>query len=115
MSRSWVKYLGFLGFLSIIALFTSNWGFLGFATFFIYFIYRNSVNDERFQINVGKSGRNAFIVSMLVFALSLAYAAIAARGNMDSVLAFVFIQSFVLQTAAFNISLIYYDKAGAAA
>lgn len=112
MSRSWIKYLGFLGFLSLLAIPTANLGFLGFVTFFIYFIYRNSVNDERFQTNVGKSARNAFLLSMTVFALSLAYAALTSRNNPDPALAFAFVQSFVLQTAAFNISLVYYEKVG---
>jgi hypothetical protein len=111
MGRSWIKYLGFLGLLCLLAVPTGNLGFLGFVTFFGYFLYRNAINDERFQINVGRAARNAFILSMAVFALSLAYGALTSRGNLDPILASVFVQSFVLQTAAFNVSLIYYEKA----
>ena len=111
MRRSWLKYLGFLGLLSLLGLVTSNPGFLGFLVFFIFFIYRNSVNDERFEINVGKATRNSFIASMVVFALAVTYGALVPNMR-ESTLAFAFVQSFALQVAVFTISIVYLDRRG---
>ncbi len=107
MKSSWLKYLGFLGFLGFLGLVTNNIGFYGFFGFFGFFSYTRILNDERLEININKSARNAFIVSMTVFVIAMVIA-----GLMEdfSVYAYAFIVLFILQILTFSFSLKYYDR-----
>lgn len=109
MRTSWLKYLGFLGFLSLIGIFTSNIGFLGFVGFFSFFSYRKILSDERLEINVDKSGRNAFIVSVPVFAVSTVIVVLLKD---ISIYAYAFVVNVVLQLSTFSISLRLYERRG---
>ena len=111
MKRSWLKYLGFLGFLSLLAFVTSNPGFVGFVGFFGFFLLKDSLNDERFEINISKSARNAFVAFMVVFAAAVAYAALDPNTR-DQTLAFAFVQSFAVQILVFTVSLVLYEALG---
>ncbi len=109
MKSSWVKYLGFLGFLGFLGIFTSNLGFLGFFGFFSFFSYRKILSDERLEENVDKAGKNAFVVSIPVFALSTILVVLLKD---LSIYIYAFVVSIVLQLSTFSISLRVYERRG---
>ena len=107
MKTSWIKYLGFLGFLGLFGIFTSNIGFLGFFGFFSFFAYKKILSDERLEININKAGRNAFVVSIPVFALSTILVVLLKD---ISIYIYAFVVSVVLQLSTFSISLTMYER-----
>ncbi len=109
MRTSWIKYLGFLGFLGLLGIFTSNRGFLGFFGFFSFFSYKKILSDERLEANIDKSGRNAFIVSVPIFAISTVLVMLLED---ISIYTYAFVVSVVLQLSTFSISLRLYERGG---
>ena len=107
MKTYWIKYLGFLGFLGFFGIFTSNIGFLGFFGFFSFFAYKKILSDERLEVNIDKAGRNAFGVSIPVFALSTILVVLFQD---VSIYIYAFVVSVVLQISTFSISLRIYEK-----
>jgi len=107
MKTSWIKYLGIFGFLGFLGIFTSNLGFLRFFGFFSFFSFRKVLDDERLENNINKSARNAFIVSLPVFAISTIIVAILKD---ISVYVYAFIVTIVLQIVTFSFSLSIYEK-----
>ncbi|WP_171016900.1 DUF3796 domain-containing protein [Pseudalkalibacillus caeni] len=61
MKSSWLKYLGFIGFIGLLGIYPLNLPMLGFFGFFAFFKFANVVHDERFDHNVNRASRNAFI------------------------------------------------------
>jgi len=109
MKTSWIKYLGLLGFLGFLGIFTSNLGFLGFFGFFSFFAYKKAISDERLETNINKSRRNAFIVSVPVFAISTVLVVLLKD---ISIYIYAFVASVVLQLSTFSISLTLYERGG---
>jgi ABC-type multidrug transport system permease subunit len=68
-----LKYLGLLGFLGLLGLFTDNPGFYGFFGGFAFFGFANIKNDERYSLNLAKAGLNAWAVTFVGLALTIAY------------------------------------------
>jgi hypothetical protein len=110
MKASWLRYLGFLGLLGLLGLATGNVGFSGFFGFFGFFAYNRSVADERFDSNVNRSARNAFVVSLVVFAVAVVCAALIASA--ERVYAVAFAASFALQILIFAVSLAHFETRG---
>jgi hypothetical protein len=96
-----------LGFLGLIGVFTSNIGFLGFFGFFSFFAYKKILNDERLEKNINKAGRNAFAVSIPVFAFSTILVVLLKD---ISIYIYSFVVSVVLQVSTFSISLRIYER-----
>jgi len=67
------------------------------------------LSDERLEININKSGRNAFIVSVPVFAVSTVIVVLLKD---ISVYTYAFVVNVVLQLSTFSISLRLYEKRG---
>ncbi len=109
MESSWIKYLGLLGFLGFLGIFTSNLGFFGFFGFLSFFAYTKIVSDERLETNINKSDRNAFIVSITVFAVSTVLVVLLKD---ISIYIYAFVVSVVLQLSTFSISLRLYEREG---
>ncbi len=109
MRRSWLRYLGVLGFLGLLGLATPNKGFVGFFGFFGFLAFSGLPDDERLQINVCRSARNAFVSSVLAFALFAVYGALAPDVTQFAY-ALGFGLSFGLQMLIFSLSLVYYER-----
>lgn len=109
MSRAWMRYLGFLGLLGLLGLVTGNPGFYGFFGFFGFFAFRPEADDERLQINIGKSGRNAFVASVLAFALFATWMALVPGATVETY-AYGVALLFALQLLVFTLSLVYYER-----
>lgn len=77
MRKNWAYYLGFLGLLGLLGYFTGNVGFYGFFGFFGFFSFRGELNDERFRLNASLAGRNAFVISVLCFAILVVFLSLA--------------------------------------
>ena len=107
MKSSWLKYLGFLGFLGFLGIFTHNIGFYGFFGFFGFFSYAKTVSDERLEMNINKSARNAFLVMLPVFVIATVVAGIMKD---LSVYIYAFIVLVILQLIIFSFSLKFYEK-----
>jgi len=99
--------LGFLGLLGFLGIFTSHLGFLGFFGFFSFFSFRKILNDERLESNISKAGKNAFVVSVPVFVISIVVAVFLKD---LSVYMYAFIATVVLQILTFSISLRMYER-----
>lgn len=109
---NWFKYLGLLGFLGLLGLVTSNVGYYGFFGFFGFFGVATIKSDERLVENINKACRNAFVVSILVFAAACAYGGVAGVALDEQIFAGAFMISFVLQGVVFTFSFNFYDRAG---
>lgn len=105
----WVKGLGLLGFLGLLGLLTDNVGFYGFFGFFSFFSYGKRNMDERFEADVNRSARNAFIVSMFAFAVGLAAGSLSKN---TQVFLWAFALGFAVQMVVFSFSMLYYDRRG---
>ncbi len=112
MKRNWFKYLGFLGFLGLLGFVTSSIGYFGFFGFFGFFGVLTAKNDERLMQNINKACRNAFVVSILMFAAACAYCGVTGLALDEQVFAAAFMISFILQGVAFTFSFNYYDRVG---
>jgi hypothetical protein len=102
-------YLGLLGILGLLGFINNNPGFYGFFGFFGFFAFFNIIPDEFFKKNVNKSGRNAFITSMIIYPI------VAIVGELvDVKMAYTigFALSFAAQILIFSISLTFYEKSG---
>lgn len=109
MRGRWLKYLGLLGFLGLLGLVTDNAGFYGFFGFFSFFSYGKRTMDERFEADVNRSARNAFIVSMATFAVGLAAGSLSKN---TQVFLWAFALGFAIQVMVFSFSMVYYDRKG---
>jgi hypothetical protein len=107
MKTSWLKYLGFLGLLSVLGILTSNIGYLGFLGFLGFFSYGKVVKDERLEANINKAARNAFIVSVAVYATATIIVAL--TSNL-SVFIYAFPLNFVLPILTFSFSVQFYER-----
>jgi hypothetical protein len=107
--KTWLRYLGFLGLLGLLSLITDNTGFAGFFGFFGFFGFSTITPDERFQSNVNKAAKNAFIPSILGFAITTTYVTLS-----RNVLGFAagFALTFAVQILTFSFSLQYYESSG---
>ncbi|MTI82683.1 MAG: DUF3796 domain-containing protein [Firmicutes bacterium] len=102
-----LKYLGFMGLLGLLGFLTDNTGFYGFFGFFGFFAFQKITPDERFKANVSKAGRNAFFLSLVIFALSSVYVTLTSE-PMAYIVGFA--ANFALQVLVFTFSLQYYEK-----
>jgi hypothetical protein len=109
MKGSWLRYFGFLGLLGLLALVTPNAGFAGFFGFFGFFGFAKYGDDERLQINIGLAARNAFVVSVVAYALITVCGALFFGATM-TVYAIGFAVIVVLQLLVFSLSLAYYER-----
>lgn len=107
--KNWIKYLGFLGFLGLLGYFTSNPGFYGFFGFFGLFSYTRITQDERFEANLNKACRNAFLLSIIIFASVIIYVSFTSNFKAFS---YAFALGFAAQWILFFISLQYYELTG---
>jgi len=110
MKKSWLRYLGLLGFIGLLGNVTGNFGLYGFFGFFGFFGYERIVHDERFEANVNRAARNAFIFSLVIFAAAVVFVSFTSN---TAAYAVAFAVSFAVQILAFSISLQYYEKRGA--
>lgn len=110
MRRNAIGYLGLMGFLGLLGLITGNYGFYGFFGFFGFLgAFGGRGSDERVEQNINRACRNAFIITMVTLALSLAY--IASLRATDAFLS-AFVLLFVEGPVSFVASYIYYDRRG---
>lgn len=72
MKKSRFRMLGLLGLLGLLGVPTGNPGFFGFFGAFAFFSLGRIPNDEMLQAYVAKAGRNAFVVSFIGLAVSIA-------------------------------------------
>ncbi len=100
--RNWLKYLGLLGMVGILGFFTSNPGFYGFFGFFGFFGFRDQMVDERLHNNANLAGRNAFIISLIVFAAANVIATIISN---PVIYIYAFSIGFGLQMLTFAVSI----------
>ena len=107
MKTSWIKYLGLLGFLGLLGIFDSNVGYLGFLGFFAFFAQGRVIHDERLEANVNRAARNAFAVSVVIFVIGMAVAALSSN---VSVFIYAFPANFALLITTFSFSLQYYER-----
>jgi hypothetical protein len=107
---SWLRWLGFLGLIGLLGFVTGNVGFAGFFGFFGFFAYGGSVVDERFDGNVNRSARNAFMASMLIFAVISVFSAL--TGTRERAFAVGFAVTFAFQILIFSVSLAYFEQRG---
>ena len=107
MKRSWLKYLWLLGFLGLLGFVTSNEGYFGFCGFFGFSALGVLTNDERLEMNINKSARNAFIASIIFFIATVIFSALTAN---RSIFIYAFIVNFLLIMNVFGISLLIYDR-----
>lgn len=102
-----LKYLGLLGFLGFLGIFTDNPGFYGFFGALSFFSLANVKNDERFALNLGKSGLNAFVVTFVSLALAIAFVG-ATRIIEAAVIGLSLV--YALSILTFVGSFLYYDR-----
>ena len=109
MKGNWLKYLGLLGFLGLLGYFTSNTGFYGFFGFFGFFGFSKMTDDERMHANINKAARNAFVVSILIYAITMVWGAV-----IDNyiVMSYGFAINFAITILVFSFSFQYYDHTG---
>jgi len=107
--RSPLYRLGFLGLLGLLALITDNVGYAGFFGFFGFFGFSNIRNDERMEASINRAARNAFIISVIVYALGMIILPII-ENTMVFIIAFP--AAFVIQLLVFTFSFTYYDRTG---
>lgn len=110
MKGNWLRYLGLLGLLAVVGLVTGNVGWYGFFGFFGFSAFNGSMADERFDANVNRSARNAFVASVIVCAATMVYAGLAASPM--RVYAVAFAISIGLQILIFSASLAYFEERG---
>jgi hypothetical protein len=101
-------YLGFLSILSLLYFVEKKVGFLGFLGFISYFsVYKMS--DERIEINIGKSTRNAFFYTVIFGSAIVSYGYL--TKNLEIMLpAFIILFGGALIICL--ISLFYYERIG---
>ncbi|MCG8402794.1 MAG: DUF3796 domain-containing protein [Firmicutes bacterium] len=102
-----LQYLGFLGFLGLLGFFTDNTGFFGFFGFLGFFAFKKIIPDERFKENVGNAAKNAFIVSIVFFALASTFASLV---PITDIYVMAFALNFGIQILVFTFSLQYYER-----
>jgi hypothetical protein len=115
MRGIWLRHLGFLGLLGLLGLVTSNPGFAGFLGFLGFFGYQGSTSDERLETNVNRAARNAFVTTVLVYALAIVAYSLFAPSNSQvtaQILVVAFALSFGLSMLVFTVSLVYYEREG---
>ena len=96
-----------LGLIGLVGIPTQNYGLFGFFGFFGFLALAGIKDDEMLKENIGKSARNAFVVSTI--GLVLAMVILTTTVNMDfAVIAIASI--FVLQILTFTFSLAIYEK-----
>ena len=104
---SHLKYLGLMGFLGLLGLFTDNPGFYGFFGGFAFFGIANVKNDERFALNLGRSGLNAFVVTFVSLALVIAFVGVTRTAEV-AVIGSALV--YALSILTFVGSFVYYDR-----
>jgi hypothetical protein len=107
--KNWLQYISLLGLLGFLGVFTPNTGFIGFFGFFGFINFRNIIFDERFEANVNKSCKNAFVLSIGLYAFITVLATLTAYPKFY---AYAFPISFALQIITFSFSLQYYENHG---
>ena len=76
MRKNKLGYLGFLGLLGLLGPLTGDYWLIGFFGFFGFFgLLRESGNDERNDININRSCRNAFFFDTIIATIAYAYVA----------------------------------------
>jgi hypothetical protein len=107
MKTTWLKYLGFLGLLGLLGIFTESKGFIGFLGFFSFFAHSKVVHDERLDANINRAARNAFVASIVFFAIGMVAAVL--LGD-ESLFRYAFPVNFVLIITTFVFSFQYYER-----
>ncbi|WGI17316.1 hypothetical protein [Methanonatronarchaeum sp. AMET-Sl] len=102
--KDWYKYLWILGFLGLLGLFTDNWAFYGFFGFFGFIAFRST---KPAQVDLNRSTRNAFIVSLLIFATFTPYATLV---DIPELYISGYALNFTLMILVFVLSMMYYEK-----
>jgi hypothetical protein len=109
MKKNKLSYLGFLGLLGLLGLPTGNYGFFGFFGAFAFFGFLNVKNDEMLRQHIAKAGLNAFIVSFVGVALTIAVLSI--LQTLQAAALFI-AAVFLAQLWTFIISYYVYEKRG---
>ena len=73
MKTTHLRLLGFLGLLGLSGFFTGNYFLFGFFGFLGFFAFPKERNDEMLGYNLGRAGLNAFVVSIVGFALTVMF------------------------------------------
>lgn len=107
MKKPWVRFISLVGLLGLLGIFTSNIGFLGFFGFFGFLSYGRVANDERLEANVNRAARNAFVVSMTIFVISIVLVALTKDLK---IYAYTHAVNFALAVVTFSVSLRLYDR-----
>jgi hypothetical protein len=87
----------------VLGLVTGNSGFYGFCGFLGFLAFRGSTNSARFETNVNRSTRNAFIVTTLIFPATISIASLIG-GDTARIFAYGVVTSFAGQIVAFSMS-----------
>lgn len=87
-------YFGFLTFLSLLVFPTNNYAFLGFLGFSPYFFLFKK-NDERLEILIGKSTKNAFMFLVFSAIIFLIYGSFSNNKYMEFIYPVLFSGSVI--------------------
>lgn len=109
MKKNYFFLIGLLGFIGVLGVFTDNPGLFGFFGFFGFFAYKKEIQDERFKANVNKAGKNAFMVSIILFPLVSIYFSLTKNFNVYGI---AYAINFAIQILVFSLSLVYYEDRG---
>ena len=107
MNKNWIFLLGFLGLLGLLGFFTDNSGFYGFFGFFGFFGFKKIIPDERFEQNINRAAKKAFISSLIIFPIVTVSSAFVKN---PLIYAFGYSINFAVLVFVFAISLSLYDN-----
>lgn len=107
MKGNKLALLGLLGLIGLIGIPTQSYGLFGFFGFFGFFALAGLKNDEMLKENIGKAGKNAFVVSTIGVATIMVL--LTTLQNIE-ITAIAIAITFVAQILTFSFSLSLYEK-----
>lgn len=107
MKKNKLAYLGLLGLIGLLGIPTGNYGLFGFFGLFGFLGLLRTKNDELLEQNIGKAASNAFMVSVVALAATMALVA-----TLETVaVAMIGIAvTFVAQILTYTFSISYYER-----
>ena len=106
MKKNKLAYLGLLGLIGLLGIPTGNYGLFGFFGLFGFLGLLRTKNDELLEQNIGKAASNAFMVSVVALAATMA---LVATLETLAVAMIGIAVTFVVQILTYTFSISYYE------